>query len=67
MEQRFDDFLSAVSQKSLQADVTWQSILRSFLFTEEAARINAFLNEHSSDYSLEKRRQIRLAIQMNEC
>ena len=37
------------------------------MFHPEAQRINAFLNEHQNQYTVEKRREIRLALQMNEC
>lgn len=41
--------------------------MRSFLFHPEAVRISAFLKESGADAPLEKRREIKLAIQMNEC
>ena len=47
--------------------MTWQGILRSFLFYDEAQNIESYLNEQGADLSNEKRREIRLALQMNEC
>jgi len=67
LEERFQDFLSAVTQKVIQSDVTWQSILKCFLFHPEVLRVNAFLDEHGSEHTLEKRREIRLALQVSEC
>jgi hypothetical protein len=67
LEERFQDFLSAVTQKVISSDVTWQSILKCFLFHPEVVRVNAFLGEHGSEHTLEKRREIRLALQVNEC
>jgi hypothetical protein len=29
--------------------------------------VNAYLNENGGDHSVERRREIRLALQMNEC
>ena len=56
-----------MSQKTQQSDVTWLSILRCFLFQPEAIRITNYLNEFGADLTVEKRREIRLALQMNEC
>ena len=67
VEQNFEAFLEAVKIKSPLADASWQCILRSFLFHPEAVRIVAFLNEQCQDMPKEKKREIRLAIQMNEC
>lgn len=60
-------FLEAVSQKATQSDVTWQAILRAFLFQPEAQRISACLNEYDNELAAEKKREVRLALQMNEC
>jgi len=37
------------------------------LFQSEAQRINAYVNEHSNQATVEKRREVRLAVQMNDC
>jgi len=37
------------------------------LFQSEAQRINAYVNENSNQASIEKRREVRLAVQMNDC
>ena len=39
VEEQFEEFLAAVNLKAQQSDVTWQVVLRSFLFQEEAQRI----------------------------
>ena len=67
LEANFNQFLEAITQKAVQTDVTWQSILRCFLFHPEAQRIVAYLNEQGTDLAVEKRREVRLALQMNEC
>lgn len=67
LEDNFDVFLEAIRVKAQQADVTWQACLRSFLFYPEAVRIGAFLKNEGADAPFEKRREVRLAIQMNEC
>ena len=56
LEQRFSVFLEAVSQKATQSDVTWQAILRAFLFQPEAQRISAYLNEYDNELAAEKKR-----------
>jgi len=55
-------FLEAVSQKATQTDVTWQAILRAFLFQPEAQRISAYLNEYDNELAAEKKREVRLAL-----
>lgn len=37
------------------------------MFQSEAQRINAYVNEHSNQATVEKRREVRLAVQMNDC
>ena len=67
LEEHFKQLLEALTQKAQQADVTWQSLLHGYLFHPEAQRIIAYLNEYCVDTSPEKKREIRLALQMNEC
>ena len=67
LEQNFDTFLNTVAQKAQMSDVTYVTILRSFLFQEEASRINTYLNEHQADTAPEKRREVRMALMVNEC
>ncbi len=67
IENNFKNFLDAVNVKSQQADVTWQAVLKCFLFQPEAERINSYLNEHGNQWPLERRREVRLASQMNDC
>ena len=67
LEQTFQQLLEVLTQKAHQADVTWQNLLYGYLFHEEAQRIIAFLNEYGPDLTPERRREIRLALQMNEC
>ena len=55
-----------MSQKAQIADATWQNLLHGYLFLPEAQRIIGFLNEHGN-LSQEKSREIRIALQMNEC
>lgn len=66
LEQNFDKFLKAVSQKVQVSNATWQAILRCYLFQEEAQSILTHLNQRK-ELSLEKKREVMLAIQMNEC
>ena len=42
-------------------------MLYSYLFHPETQRIVAYLNEYGVDLTPEKRREVRLALQMNEC
>lgn len=67
LEKDFETFLNTVAQKAQMSDVTYVTILRSFLFQEEAARINVYLNEHQADTTAAKRREVRLALMVNEC
>jgi hypothetical protein len=67
LEGDFDRFVQAVRGKALQADVTWQSILSSFLFQPEADSISKFLRERGMKAPEEKLREVRVAVQMNEC
>ena len=62
LEARFDIFLEVVSKKAHQADVTWEGILYGFLFHDEAQKINSYLNERGANLSIEKRREILLAL-----
>lgn len=45
LEERYDLFLAAVKEKSLKADVTWQSVLKGIEYTSEALEVTAYLNE----------------------
>ncbi len=67
IENNFKNFIEAVSVKSQQADVTWRSVLKCFLFQPEAQRINTYLCEHGNQWPIERRREVRLASQLNEC
>lgn len=67
LEKNFKQLLESVTQKSQQADVTWQMLLNCYLFQAEAQRIISYLNEYGAELRVEKRREIRLALQMNEC
>ena len=37
------------------------------MFQSEAQRITAYVNENTEQASIEKRREVRLAVQMNDC
>lgn len=67
LEHSFNQLLDVLTHKAQQADITWQNLLYGYLFHEESQRIIAFLNEYGPDLSAEKRREIRLALQMNQC
>ena len=61
------EFLEAVTAKVQQADVTWNAVLRGFLFTPERRKIEQFLREFEELISVERAREIQMALQMNEC
>ena len=44
LDQDFAKFQQALTLKSQQADVTWQALLRSYLFQDEADKIKVLLN-----------------------
>ena len=66
LEGDYDRFLQAVKSKAPQTDVTWQSILNAFLFLPEADKISQILREQHN-VPEEKLREIRHAIEQNEC
>ena len=47
--------------------MTWESILYGFLFNDEAWKINRYLTDQGNNIPIEKRREVLLALQMNEC
>lgn len=61
------EFLEAVTAKVQQADVTWNAVLRGFLFTPERRKIEQFLREFEELISVQRAREIQMALQMNEC